>query len=104
MTNRVVIQPSAIHGLGLFAAHDFARGQRIIEYVGVLISKNESIRRCSEGNPFIFFWNEEFDIDGSGESNSARFINHSCSPNCLVERIDGRLWVSALRAIFADQE
>jgi SET domain-containing protein len=101
---RILIQRSTIQGFGLFAADEFAAGQRIVEYVGELISKSESIRRCSEGNHFIFYWNEDFDIDGSSESNLARFINHSCAPNCVVERVEGHLWVIAARPIASGEE
>jgi len=104
MSSHVVIQRSSIHGFGLFAGNDFASGERVVQYVGEPISKNESIRRCSQSNEFIFYWNEESDIDGSGEANLARFINHSCAPNSVVERVDGSLWVIAARPINSGEE
>jgi len=100
----IEVAPSAIHGLGLFAGRSFAAGQLIIEYLGERISKNESIRRCSEGNQFIFYLNEESDLDGGTELNLARFANHHCSPNCVVKFIDGQLWLSAARAIASGEE
>jgi uncharacterized protein len=98
------VSPSLIQGLGLFARKAYAQGERVIEYTGERISKAESIRRCSEGNHFIFDLDDEYDLDGSVDSNLARFINHHCTPNCSVELTDGRLWVIAGRSIAAGEE
>ena len=75
-----------------------------MEYVGERISKAESLVRCEAGNPFIFDLDEQCDLDGSVDWNPARFVNHSCSPNCEVESIEGRLWMSALCPIAAGEE
>lgn len=104
MNSIVSVGPSPIHGHGLFTNEALWEGQRIIEYFGERISKNESIRRCSEGNQFIFCLDASWDIDGNVESNLARFINHHCAPNCVIELIEGRLWVSSARAILAGEE
>src|ERR1041384_6359380 len=98
------IGPSSIQGLGLFAQRNISAGEIIAEYSGERISKTESNQRCSEGNPFIFYLDEQFDLDGNVESNPTRFANHSCSPNCEVEQREGRLFVIAQRAIFAGEE
>jgi uncharacterized protein len=98
------VGPSRIQGSGLFAQSAVAEGERIIEYTGQRISKTESVQRCSDGNHFIFDLDHEYDLDGSVDSNLARFINHHCSPNCTVELIDGRLWVIAARNIAAGEE
>src|SRR2546428_11533534 len=95
---------SSIHGLGLFAERNISASEVILEYSGERISKTDSIQRCSEGNPFIFYLDEQFDLDGNVESNPARYLNHSCSPNCSVERIEGRLLVVAQRAISSGEE
>src|SRR5438445_8538107 len=97
------IGASSIHGLGLFAQRDISAGEIIFEYSGEKISKAESIERCSQGNPFIFCLDEQFDLDGNVESNAARFLNHSCSPDCAVESVEGRLLVIAQRAIAAGE-
>ena len=57
----------------------------VLEYVGEKISKSESLRRCEENNEYIFTLNEQEDLDGNVEWNPARFINHSCVPNCDAE-------------------
>jgi SET domain-containing protein len=104
MSSPVRVAPSPIHGGGLFAGRAFAPGERIIEYQGERISKAESIRRCSEGNHFIFYLDEQNDLDGNSETNPARFMNHRCSPNCVVELIDGSLWVTASEPIASGEE
>jgi hypothetical protein len=100
----VLIRPSAIHGLGGFAARDLPQGARIIEYLGAKITKAESLRRCAENNQFIFALDETFDLDGDVPWNPARFLNHSCAPNCDAELIEGRLWIVARREIRAGEE
>jgi uncharacterized protein len=98
------IGPSAIHGLGGFAETDLACGATVVEYSGERITKAESVRRCEQGNSFIFALDDEFDLDGSVASNPARFLNHSCAPNCAAERRDGRIWIVALRDLKAGEE
>ncbi len=95
----VEARPSGIHGLGLYAVSEIPAETRVIEYVGERITKSESLRRCEAGNPFIFSIDEEHDLDGSIEGNLARFINHSCSPNCEAQDHEGRIWIVALRDI-----
>lgn len=104
MTELVAIKKSAIHGRGCFAGHAIKAGTRVIEYVGEKINKAESLRRCEAGNEYIFALDETHDVDGSLERNLARFINHSCSPNCETVPEDGRIWVIALSAIAPGHE
>lgn len=100
----VAFQPSRIHGSGGFALRDVPAGTRLIEYLGDRISKGESHRRCEAGNPFIFHLDEETDLDGNVDWNPARWLNHSCVPNCEAELDDGRIWIAALRDIVAGEE
>ena len=95
---------SVIHGTGGYACRDIASGARVIEYVGDKITKAESLRRCERDNQYIFDLDDEFDLDGNVHWNPARFINHSCAPNCEAE-VDGhRVWIIALRNIPAGEE
>src|SRR4051794_5310099 len=96
--------PSPIHGQGGFALADIAARTRVIEYVGRIISKQESLEKCELNNPFIFFLNAERDLDGDVRWNPARLLNHSCSPNCEAELLDGRIWIVARRAINNGEE
>jgi len=95
---------SAIHGTGGYARRDITSGTRVIEYVGEKITKAESLRRCEQDNQYIFTLDDEFDLDGNVPWNPARFINHSCAPNCEAELDEGRVWVLALRDIKAGEE
>jgi uncharacterized protein len=103
-TAHLIFKPSLIHGTGGFARQDLARGMLVIEYVGVLVTRTEAIERCRQGNEYIFRLDEETDLDGNVEQNPARYLNHSCAPNCEAELIDGRIWVVALRDIKAGEE
>lgn len=98
------VRDSGIHGRGAFATRPIRAGERVAEYVGERISKSESLRRQEEGNEYIFTLDEEVDIDGLVEWNPARFVNHSCDPNCETEIEDESIWVVALRDIAPGEE
>lgn len=109
------IRSSSIHNKGVFALKPIKKGQKVIEYVGERITKAESARRAdktlekanadsSHGAVYIFEINKRYDIDGDVEWNPARFINHSCDPNCEAENIKGRIWITALRDIQPQEE
>ena len=80
------------------------QGTTLIEYVGEKIDKDESNRRLSLDNQFIFFLDDDLNLDGSVDWNPARFLNHSCAPNCDAELIEGRVWIIANRNICAGEE
>jgi len=101
---RVWVGTSHIAGKGLFAAQDIKKGTRIIQYLGAKITKEESARRLAQGNAYIFAFNERYDIDGKTLKNTARYINHSCDPNCRVESTTRTLWIVALRDIAEGEE
>ncbi len=100
----MIFKPSRIHGLGAFARDAIAAGTRLIEYVGEKIDKYESIRRCAESNHCIFSLTSTYDLDGSVQWNPARFINHSCEPNCDAQWDAERIWIVAKRNIQAGEE
>jgi hypothetical protein len=100
----VVFQSSRIHGTGGFARVDIPSGTRVIEYVGEMISKQESLARCERSNEYIFAIDDEHDLDGNVDWNPARFLNHSCEPNCEAQFVDGRIWLVAIREIKAGEE
>lgn len=108
------VRRSAIHGRGVFAVRPIKKGERIIEYLGEKISKEESNRRgleqeekaksTGEGAVYIFELDDEYDIDGNFEYNDARFINHACVTNCEAENIDGHIWIVATSDIAEGEE
>jgi hypothetical protein len=104
VSDNIHIGPSPIDGRGGFAARSIQRGERVVEYAGEKISKAESLRRCESQNWFIFGLDGEFDLDGNVEWNPARFLNHSCAPNCEAVCEEGRVWIIALRDISPGEE
>lgn len=98
------VRQSKIHGTGGYARKDIPAGTMIIEYVGERITKAESTRRCENDNEYIFTIDEEWDLDGKVSWNPARFINHSCAPNCEAEWDEGRIFINALRDIPQGEE
>lgn len=76
----------------------------MIEYVGERITKAESLKRCEANNEYIFSLTKSEDLDGKVDWNPARFINHSCEPNCEALMDGERVWIHALRGIRAGEE
>jgi uncharacterized protein len=103
-TDLVIFESSRIHGIGGFARNDVAAGTRVIEYVGEKITKQESLARCERSNEYIFAIDDAHDLDGNVDWNPARFLNHSCDPNCEARFIEGRIWLVAIRDIRAGEE
>lgn len=103
-TEFVLFRSSPIHGTGGFARGDIAAETRILEYVGEKITKQESLARCEQNNEYIFALSEVQDLDGNVRWNPARFLNHSCEPNCEARLEAGRIWIVALRGIREGEE
>ncbi|MBX3263393.1 MAG: SET domain-containing protein-lysine N-methyltransferase, partial [Labilithrix sp.] len=103
------LRRSPVHGTGLFATRAIRKGASIIEYLGERISHEEADRRhahkaADDNHTFLFTVDSKTVIDGGSGGNAARFINHSCEPNCEVIIDDGRLLIEALRAIRPGEE
>lgn len=89
-------------GLGLFAAEPIKRGTWIIEYVGKILRGKEVT--VHPANKYLFETSRVRMIDGSMRSNIARYINHSCKPNCEPEIFHGRVFIRAIKRIEAGEE
>jgi SET domain-containing protein len=105
----IEVRESRIQGSGVFATKVIRRGTRIIEYVGERISPDEELRRYQEDtmkrhHTFLFEVDEETTIDGAVDGNEARFINHSCDPNCEAVNEDGRIFIEAISSIKPGEE
>lgn len=103
-TELIQFRRSRIHGTGGYARTNITKGSQLIEYVGKKITKAESEVQCEGDNVYIFTLDDEFDLDGNVEWNPARFINHSCAPNCEAEWDEDRLWIVAIRDIQPGEE
>jgi len=90
-------------GLGLFAEEPIKKGTWIIEYVGKIIRGKKEVDNY-RSNLYLFETSKTRMIDGSARSNTARYINHSCRPNCEVEIIAGRVFVRSLKRIETGEE
>lgn len=100
---------SDVHGNGVFAVDDLAEGETLIEYKGEVISWKEALRRhphdpTQPNHTFYFHIDDGRVIDGNVNGNAARWINHSCEPNCEADEVNGRVYIKALRNIAAGEE
>jgi hypothetical protein len=105
----VIVRRSKIQGRGVYATRAIAEGDRIIEYTGLLITNEEADAQCDdEGmrrhHTFLFGVDDEVTVDGANGGNEARFINHSCEPNCESVIEGRRVFIDALRDIRAGEE
>ncbi|QDL52864.1 SET domain-containing protein [Rhodoferax aquaticus] len=108
-TRRIQTRRSGVHGKGVFAVQDIAEGERIIEYVGEVITWAEAQRRhphdpTDPNHTFYFHIDENRVIDALYGGNSSRWINHSCDGNCEADEENGRIYIKALRNIHAGEE
>ncbi|HET6631327.1 MAG TPA: SET domain-containing protein-lysine N-methyltransferase [Rhodanobacteraceae bacterium] len=116
MTRRFVARRSPIHGNGVFAVQPIRKGDFVIQYKGRLITHAQADRDYGDGadtgHTFLFTLNDKYIVDANVGGNSARWINHSCEPNCeasVEEADDGnprhdRVVIEALRDIAPGEE
>ncbi|WP_045727201.1 MULTISPECIES: SET domain-containing protein-lysine N-methyltransferase [unclassified Xanthomonas] len=116
MPRKIAARKSRIHGNGVFAVAPLKHGERIIEYKGRLRTHAEVDRDdagdVETGHTFLFTLSDEYVIDANYEGNDARWINHSCAPNCeavIVEaegedRRKDKVVIEALRDIAPGEE
>lgn len=105
---------STVHRWGLFATQPIAKGTRILEYTGEKITKKESERRAlkqeaaaakdGDGSVYIFELNARYDLDGNTPDNIAKYINHSCDPNCEAVLDRGHIWIESIKPIAEGEE
>ena len=101
------VRGSGIHGSGVFAIADIAKGTRLIEYLGERITGAQMDARYADDpspHTFVFSVSDGSYLDATSEGNEARFINHSCKPNCESVEDEGRIYIESTRAIRAGQE
>ena len=113
----IKVKNSQIHGRGVYAKKDIPKGTRIIEYIGRVITKEESQKiydrkieiykkdKSKSSAVFIFNANETHDLDGDVWWNLAKLVNHSCSPNCeALSEDDGTIALYSMKNIKKGEE
>src|SRR3954447_5466661 len=104
----IVRRRSELHGFGVFATDTINKNRRIVEYAGELIRNTRSgareARYLREGCIWVFRVNRVWSRDAAVGGNIARFINHSCTPNCWWEVVDKTIWIRAARNIRRGEE
>jgi SET domain-containing protein len=103
------LRRSAIQGTGAFATRTIRKGTRIIEYLGQRISwrtadKRYDDEKMSRHHTFLFTVDDRVVIDAGVDGNDARFINHSCDPNCEAVNERKRIFIEAVKTIPAGTE
>jgi SET domain-containing protein len=98
------VRDSPVHGKGVFALRRIHKGTRIVEYLGERVSHREADRRyeskeASDNHTFLFIIDSKTVIDAGVDGNDARFINHSCDPNCESVIESRRVFIEAIRTI-----
>ena len=105
---RIVRKRSKLHGFGVFAREPINKNKRIIDYAGELVRNDQSgpreARYLEDGCIWVFRVNRRWSRDAAVGGNIARFINHSCTPNCWWEIVDTTIWIRASRTIQPGEE
>jgi SET domain-containing protein len=109
VTKGLAMRRSKIHGRGVYARVPIPAGTRIVEYVGERITMDEAEARYPEDpdvvyHTFLFALEDGAVIDAAFRGNVARWINHSCDPNCEAVEEDGRIFIESLRDIAPGEE
>lgn len=113
---KIVARLSPIHGNGVFADEAIRKGERIVRYKGQLRTHDEVDEAYADveenGHTFLFTLNDDYVIDANIDGNVARWINHSCNPNCeavIQENAKGKshkdkVFIEAMRDIAEGEE
>jgi uncharacterized protein len=105
---RIIRRKSKVHGYGVFALEPINKNKRIIDYDGELIDRKESLKRETKYLKQECIWcftvNRRWVRDANVGGNMARFINHSCRPNCYSQVVGKTIWIRAARNIARGEE
>jgi SET domain-containing protein len=116
MPKKIERRQSSIHGNGVFATAPIAKGERVVRYKGE-VRRHEDVDADyaavdEDGHTFLFSLNDVWVIDANIDGNVARWINHSCAPNCEAVQEENpkgkkrkdKVYIHALRDIAAGEE
>ena len=103
------IRRSPIQGRGAFATERIPAGTRLIEYAGERLTPAQAEARYPDvpgerHHTFLFAIDDDVIVDAAVNGNAARWLNHSCDPNCDVVVEDGRLWIETIRDVRKGEE
>ncbi len=103
------VKKSGIHGKGVFALRRIRKGTRVIEYLGDRVTHEAADARYDGKDPrdnhtFLFTVDKRTVIDAGVGGNDARYINHSCDPNCESATNQRRVFIDAIRTIQPGEE
>ena len=100
------IRDSGIQGRGAFATRRIRKGTWIVEYTGARITLEvaDRVYDDSSTHTYLFTVDEHTVIDATEGGGDARFINHSCRPNCDAWNADGEIWIVAARDVAVGEE
>lgn len=96
---KVVKVKRGLAGLGLFAGENIKKGELIIEYIGIILNKEESDKITT--NQYLFEINRNKTINGQVRWNIARYCNHACeeAANAESDIKKGRVFITAIKNI-----
>uniref|UniRef100_A0AAQ4PV06 Uncharacterized protein n=2 Tax=Gasterosteidae TaxID=69291 RepID=A0AAQ4PV06_GASAC len=109
----VYLARSRIQGLGLYATKDIEKCTMVIEYIGTIIrsevaNRKERLYESQNRGVYMFRIDNDFVIDATITGGPARYINHSCSPNCITEVVtvekENKIIISSCRRIQRGEE
>ena len=99
---------SRIEGWGVFATQPINKNTRVITYDGERINNRESLKRevryLKKGHIWCFKLNRQYNRDAAVGGNDARYINHSCTPNCYTQVDGDEIWIIAAKNIRTGEE
>ena len=103
------VRASRTQGVGAFATRAIQEAVRLIEYSGERLTPAEADSRYPDvdgarHHTFLFAIDDDVVIDAAVGGNEARFINHSCDPNCDAVIDDGRIWIETIRDVKPGEE
>ncbi|MBS1570128.1 MAG: SET domain-containing protein-lysine N-methyltransferase [Bacteroidetes bacterium] len=115
MARKIIVRRSPMHGNGVFAAVDLPAGTELIAYKGRLITPKQADKlypdEMESGHTFLFALNDDWIIDANVGGNDARWMNHSCAPNCIpylhehaTDHCKDRVIIETMRDVKAGEE
>ena len=109
MRRPFAIRRSPIQGKGAFATRRIPKGTRLVEYTGERLSPAQADARYPDvpgerHHTYLFAIDDDIVVDAAVGGNAARWINHSCAPNCDAVIEDGRIWIETIRAVAPGEE